>query len=214
MAGEDKKLFKQLSDVEQMEQLSPSPAGQAFAMTPESAYGGVSGAISTGGWGSPRNAVVPVIRHKCSRRTLFYLKATLNAAFAPDYDFAKAKPHEFCREPSIAWVQRCIRNNMQTVFGVEEYSSIEPAIWMQINNEIKSPSCDIYSYSPDVESDPFDTEGFLWGFNYFWYNKKLRRILFFRTRAYSASAPFGSDEGFVPDEDDETDHDFDLQMEY
>jgi len=42
-----------------------------------------------------------------SRKTLFYLIATLNAAFHPDYDFSDAKSHEFSKEPSlqvcIAW---------------------------------------------------------------------------------------------------------------
>jgi hypothetical protein len=36
-----------------------------------------------------------------SRKTLFYLIATLNAAFHPDYDFSDAKSHEFSKEPSL-----------------------------------------------------------------------------------------------------------------
>ena len=36
-----------------------------------------------------------------SRKTLFYLIATLNAAFEPDYDFSDAKSHEFSKEPSL-----------------------------------------------------------------------------------------------------------------
>lgn len=35
-----------------------------------------------------------------SRKTLFYLIATLNATF-PDYDFSGARSHEFSREPSL-----------------------------------------------------------------------------------------------------------------
>lgn len=41
---------------------------------------------------------------KCSRKTLFYLIATLNESFRPDYDFSAAKSHEFSREPSLNWV--------------------------------------------------------------------------------------------------------------
>ena len=44
-----------------------------------------------------------------SRKTLFYLIATLNAAFHPDYDFSDAKSHEFSKEPSLqvckAWAK-------------------------------------------------------------------------------------------------------------
>ena len=35
-----------------------------------------------------------------SRKTLFYLIATLNASFS-DYDFSYAKSHEFSKEPSL-----------------------------------------------------------------------------------------------------------------
>lgn len=41
---------------------------------------------------------------QCSRKTLFYLIATLNASFRPDYDFSRAKSHDFSREPSLNWV--------------------------------------------------------------------------------------------------------------
>lgn len=36
-----------------------------------------------------------------SRKSLFYLIATLNATFAPDYDFTDAKSSEFSRERSL-----------------------------------------------------------------------------------------------------------------
>ena len=39
------------------------------------------------------------------------------------------------------------------------------------------------SYNPDLDSDPYGEEGTLWSFNYFFYNKKLKRILFFTCRA-------------------------------
>ena len=42
----------------------------------------------------------------------------------------------------------------------------------------------VYSYNPDLESDPFGEEGSLWSFNYFFYNKKLKRILFLSCHAH------------------------------
>lgn len=38
------------------------------------------------------------------------------------------------------------------------------------------------SYNPDLDSDPFTEDGSLWSFNYFYYNKKLKRIVFFTCR--------------------------------
>lgn len=38
---------------------------------------------------------------KVRRKTLFYLISTLNASFYPDYDFSKASPQEFSKEPSL-----------------------------------------------------------------------------------------------------------------
>lgn len=39
------------------------------------------------------------------------------------------------------------------------------------------------SYNPDLDSDPFGEEGSLWSFNYFFYNKRLKRIVFFTCRS-------------------------------
>lgn len=39
------------------------------------------------------------------------------------------------------------------------------------------------SYNPDLTSDPFSEDGCIWSFNYFLYNKKLKRIVFFTCRA-------------------------------
>lgn len=41
----------------------------------------------------------------------------------------------------------------------------------------------VFSYNPDLDSDPFGEEGSLWSFNYFFYNKKLKRIVFFTCRS-------------------------------
>jgi hypothetical protein len=41
----------------------------------------------------------------------------------------------------------------------------------------------IYSYCPDGTSDPFSESGIIWSFNFFFHNRKLRRILFLTCRA-------------------------------
>ena len=42
---------------------------------------------------------------------------------------------------------------------------------------------DDFSYRPDGTSDPFSESGIIWSFNFFFYNRKLRRILFLTCRA-------------------------------
>ena len=69
----------------------------------------------------------------------------------------------------------------------------------------------IYSYNPDLQSDPFGADGGLWSFNYFWYNKKLKRVLFFRGRAVSYAAPMLDDEAYLPDDIFFHDDDYDME---
>lgn len=42
----------------------------------------------------------------------------------------------------------------------------------------------MYRYIPDVDGDPF-SDGTLWSFNYFFFNKSLKRIIFFTCIARS-----------------------------
>lgn len=44
-------------------------------------------------------------------------------------------------------------------------------------------SCTLPSYNPDLDSDPFGEDGSLWSFNYFFYNKRLKRVVFFSCRS-------------------------------
>lgn len=54
-----------------------------------------------------------------SRKSLFYLIATLNATFAPDYDFTDAKSSEFSRERSLQvnyYYCNCLKFNKYNIF--------------------------------------------------------------------------------------------------
>nr|CAG4641993.1 EOG090X0C93 [Eurycercus lamellatus] len=120
-----------------------------------------------------------------SRKTLFYLIATLNASFQPDYDFSHARSEEFSREPSIQWVMNAVDNNLSATAGDLYNSKLHAQLWAAINDEINLPECDIYSYNSDLASDPFGEDGSLWSYNYFFYNRKLKRIVLFTCRAVS-----------------------------
>lgn len=57
------------------------------------------------------------------------------------------------------------------------------------------------SYNPDLDSDPFGEDGSLWSFNYFFYNKRLKRIVFFSCRSIRLAGtclPPSSTSLFVP----------------
>ena len=46
------------------------------------------------------------------------------------------------------------------------------------------------SYNPDLESDPCGEDGCLWFFNFFFFNKKLKRIVYFSCRCTSKSVDY------------------------
>ena len=65
------------------------------------------------------------------------------------------------------------------------YRRLSSVLWSTIDNEIHLEDCNVYSYNPDLMSDPYGNEGSLWSFNFFFYNQKLKRILFFTCQAIS-----------------------------
>lgn len=95
-----------------------------------------------------------------SRKTLFYLISTLNAAFS-DYDFSDAKSSEFSKEPSLSHVTSNI-DSLWSVTATEQYAKVHDSLWVTLNEEIGLQDCDIYSYNPDLASDPFGEDGCLW----------------------------------------------------
>jgi hypothetical protein len=50
------------------------------------------------------------------------------------------------------------------------------------------------SYNPELTSDPFAEDGCLWFFNFFIYNRKLKRIIFFSCRCNSKTIHSDSDD--------------------
>lgn len=70
-----------------------------------------------------------------------------------------------------------------SAIGGMRWRQLRPALWAAIDEEVLLPECRIYSYNPDLASDPFGEPGCLWAFNYFFYNRKLKRIVFFTCRA-------------------------------
>uniref|UniRef100_A0A287D3X0 Repressor of RNA polymerase III transcription MAF1 homolog n=1 Tax=Ictidomys tridecemlineatus TaxID=43179 RepID=A0A287D3X0_ICTTR len=182
MAGDDKHMFKQFCQEGQphvLEALSPpQTSGLSPSRLSKSQGGEDEGPLSD----------------KCSRKTLFYLIATLNESFRPDYDFSTARSHEFSREPSLSWVVNAVNCSLFSAVR-EDFKALKPQLWDAVDEEICLAECDIYSYNPDLDSDPFGEDGSLWSFNYFFYNKRLKRIVFFSCRSISGSTYTPSEAG-------------------
>ena len=156
MAGNDKKLYKQLSSQDggqsssSVQALSPpqtliigspvygSPSSLPPVSLPAVLMRSVSG-CSTVSSDSSQPQLCDTISHK----TLFYLKSTLNASFYPDYDFTDAKSDEFSREPSVQWVMDAVRANLSPAV-CDRFASLESQLWATIDEEIILKDCDIY----------------------------------------------------------------------
>jgi Maf1 regulator len=107
MAGGDKQMYKRFnsseSGVKPNDLQALSPPQTVLAVSP------YSRSIS----GDEESPLCDTI----SRKTLFYLIATLNAAFYPDYDFSDTSSHEFSKEPSLQVMsQNSIQNFHLTHF--------------------------------------------------------------------------------------------------
>ncbi|KAK6315043.1 hypothetical protein J4Q44_G00145720 [Coregonus suidteri] len=94
--------------------------------------------------------------------------------------------------PCLLQVANAVNSSLYSSVGVE-FNSLGPELWNSIDKEISLQECDIYSYNPDLDSDPFGEEGSLWSFNYFFYNKRLKRIVFFTCRSISVLSGYGRD---------------------
>ncbi|KAF9579925.1 RNA polymerase III-inhibiting protein maf1 [Lunasporangiospora selenospora] len=188
-AGADKKLYKQIEVKYDTSSSPPDDDDHAGATA-----------------SSIRSIISPFgpMDQAASRRTLFYLIGTLNASF-PDYDFSDTKPEHFRKEPSVAMVINSIN---ATLFNHGHESIVKDLrIWESIDSLISLDDSDVYSYNPESDSDPNDEEGAgtLWSFNYFFFNRKRKRIIYFTMKGVGHGAP--PEEGQEESNDDFSDMD-------
>ncbi|KAG0729090.1 Repressor of RNA polymerase III transcription MAF1 [Chionoecetes opilio] len=190
MVGQEKALYKRFhsfSGLSDMQALSP-PQSMMEASSP---LFHVKGSQSGGGEDNP-------LADKINRKTLFYLISTMNAAFYPDYDFSNASSQEFSREPSLEWVMRTVQQQMMAVARAE-FMPVESELWAALDTAICLRECEIYTYNPDQTSDPYSEDGCLWSFNYFFFNPRLKRIVFFTMRSVSQYCAMPLDVGMIGD---------------
>mmetsp|Transcript_11232 Transcript_11232/g.34530 ORF Transcript_11232/g.34530 Transcript_11232/m.34530 type:complete len:231 (+) Transcript_11232:201-893(+) len=181
-AGDDKKLSKQL-ERQYADEASSSPAS-----------------LDTG---SPFGSLTLA----STRKLLVDLISTMNASF-PDHDFSGLRPEQFCREASAQFASRACSRHLAELAATSGQDLLAE-LWAAVEEAIALRDCEVYSYVPDLEADPF-SEGVLWSFNYFFFNKSLKRIVYLSCVARSKYAVPNSqdeeaddDEYRIGDDDDE-----------
>lgn len=124
-----------------------------------------------------------------SRKTLIYLILTLNHMY-PDYDFSMLRAHHFRKEADVRFAIENIDNLLletsklwdEQSFGAQSFGAV---LWSAVDEVIGLCECDVYCYHGDMEGDPFADPANLWAFNYFFYNKKSKRIVYFSCHSKS-----------------------------
>ncbi|KAL6539032.1 hypothetical protein OROMI_025358 [Orobanche minor] len=120
---------------------------------------------------------------RSSRKTTIYLLLTLHHMY-PDYDFSAVKAHEFFAEES--W------DSFKQIFDVYMFEAsrewleenegrpLIEALYKALDEVVKLSECEIYSYNPEAEADPFLEKRAIWSYHFFFYNRKLKRVVSFR----------------------------------
>ncbi|XAR59867.1 hypothetical protein NMG60_11015861 [Bertholletia excelsa] len=118
-----------------------------------------------------------------SRKTLVYLILTLCHMY-PDYDFSAVKAHQFFTEESWDSFKQIFDAYMfeasKEWIEANEGSPLLDTLYKALDEVVKLAECEIYSYNPDSDADPFLEKGAIWSFTFFFYNRKLKRVVSFR----------------------------------
>lgn len=124
-----------------------------------------------------------------TRKLLVNLISTLNSSF-PDYDFSNLSPDQFEQEQSHYTVINIINNQLLDTVEATN-SGFKQKFWQTIDSLIHLDQCEIYCFVPEADSELFSV-GKLWSLNYFFFNKNLKKIVFFTCSATSKLRNFES----------------------
>ncbi|XP_021301483.1 repressor of RNA polymerase III transcription MAF1 homolog isoform X1 [Sorghum bicolor] len=127
-------------------------------------------------------APVEHLSSRSSQKTMIYLVLTLGHIY-PDYDFSAVQAHLFFQEEELESFKQMVDTYLPDASrqwaATNEGSSLLDSMTKAIDEVIKIRECDIYSYNPDSDADPVLEKGSIWSFNYFFYNRKLKRVVSF-----------------------------------
>ncbi|KAE8685943.1 Detected protein of confused Function [Hibiscus syriacus] len=125
---------------------------------------------------------VEFLLSQSSRKTLIYLVLTLYHMY-PDYDLSAVKAHQFFTEESWETFKQIFETYMLEASKewIEKYgdSSLLETLYKALDEVVDLSECEIYSYNPDSDADPLLEKGAIWSFSFFFYNRKLKRVVSF-----------------------------------
>ncbi|KAF0890951.1 hypothetical protein E2562_005073 [Oryza meyeriana var. granulata] len=137
---------------------------------------------------SDHSSPVEHLSCRSSRKTLIYLVLTLSHMY-PDYDFSAVRAHLFFKEEEWESFREMIDTYLseasQQWAATNDGTSLLDSMTNVIDEVIKIRESDIYSYNPDQDGDPFLEKGVIWSINFFFYNRKLKRVVSFRCSCIS-----------------------------
>jgi len=115
-----------------------------------------------------------------TRKLLISLITTMNSCF-PDYDFSDLRPEQFTETKAkdvLESLNGLFIDAMDTT--VKGFRS---TFWKTVDEVIQIDKCQIFTYKPG-----FGSSKALWATNFFFYNKKLKKIVFLFASATSKLA--------------------------
>eukprot|EP00939_MAST-03C_sp_MAST-3C-sp1_P003479 g3479.t1 len=121
-----------------------------------------------------------------THKLLVHLISCLNATYGVDgYDFSNLTSKNF---EKLAYDVRTtdIDSRLRKIETVNGDREFRKKLWKAIDDVILLKDCSVYRYLSDLEGDPLSFKGdvpTLWSMNYFFYNKKLNRIVYFTCTA-------------------------------
>ncbi|KAK4358383.1 hypothetical protein RND71_023993 [Anisodus tanguticus] len=61
-----------------------------------------------------------------------------------------------------------------------EGSALLETLYKALDEVVKVAECEIYTYNPEADADPFLERGAIWSYHFFFYNRRLKRVVSFR----------------------------------
>lgn len=125
------------------------------------------------------------------------------------------KAHQFFTEETWDGFKQIFDSYMSDAskewIKANEEGSLLETLYKALDEVINLAECEVYSYDPNSDADPFIEKGALWSYNFFFYNRKLKRVVSFRFSCLSnlVSDGFPTD-GLYYEEDGEIFDDMDM----
>jgi len=118
-----------------------------------------------------------------SRRLYADFILTLNASF-PDYDYSHLNPSNFELCGDISSVIDRINDQIGEVCAIRGAEWLN-GLWHAVNEVINISDCQIYMFNGELDFDLDGDEAYsslLWETHYFFFNRELKRIVFFSVK--------------------------------